>query len=117
MRRSVRLEVGYPSLDQGGSFAAQDGVDQAVELGGELDFGERVLSVAGGMGQLANQLGAVVKGHGHAVGNGRGIADREQGIFDDRGAAIRSMSRGSCKRSGVNWAAETSPSTRATAVQ
>ena len=87
MRRSVRLEIGYTSLDQGGSFAAQDGVDQTVELGGELGFGERVLSVAGGMRQLANQHGAVAKGHGDAVGNGRGVADREQGIFDDRGAA------------------------------
>ncbi|HKM56083.1 MAG TPA: hypothetical protein VJY33_21935, partial [Isosphaeraceae bacterium] len=48
MRRSVRLEIGDPSLDLDGSFAAQDGVDQTVELGDELDFGERVLGVAGG---------------------------------------------------------------------
>ena len=77
MRRSVRLEFGDPSLDLDGSFAAQDGVDQTVELGGELGVGEWVLGVAGGMRQLANEHGAVVEGHGDAVGNGRGVAGRE----------------------------------------
>src|SRR5271157_2587112 len=87
MGRSVRLETGDPSLNLDGSFAAQDGVDQTVELGGELGVGERVLSVAGGMRQLANKHGAVDKGHGNAVGYGRGVAVRERGIFDDPGAA------------------------------
>jgi len=77
MRRWVRLEFGDPSLDLDGSLAAQDGVDQTVELGGKLGLGEWVLSVAGGMRQLANKHGAVGKGHGDAVGNGRRVAEGE----------------------------------------
>ncbi len=87
MRRSVSLEIEDPCLDHGGSFAAQDGVDQAVKLGVELRIGERVLSVAGGMRQLANNHGAIGKGHGDAIGNGSGVSYRERGIFNDRGVA------------------------------
>ena len=83
MRGRVVFEAGYAVADLIGAVAAQDRVDQAVELVGELLVGERVLVVAGGNATSATSLRAVVERDGHAVGNAGGIAGGELGVFDD----------------------------------
>ena len=69
-----------------GAVAAQDRVDQAVELDGELLVRERVAVVAGRECDLGDELSAVVERDRHAVGNTRGIAGGELRVFDDASA-------------------------------
>ena len=84
--RRVVFQTQYSVPDGRGPLAAEDGVDQAVELVGELMVGERVLIVAGRKGDFFDQLGSVAQSHGHPVGNARGITGCELGVFDDFGA-------------------------------
>ena len=90
---------------------------QAVELGGELGVGERVLVVAGREGDLRDERGAVVERHRDPVGDAGGIAGGERGSSMTRGPRHEVEQGGVGQPLGVNWSAETSPSTRATAVQ
>ena len=52
MRRRIAVEPGNSLVNLLGAAAAEDRVDQAVELVGELRIGERVLVVARGKGDL-----------------------------------------------------------------
>ena len=74
------------SPDLVGPLAAQDRVDQPVELVGELVVGERVLVVAGGNATSETSVRAVVEGDGHAVGSAGGIAGGELRVLDHAGA-------------------------------
>ena len=86
MGRRIVFKPQHSVPDRLGLLATEHRVDQAVELVGELMIGQRVLIVAGGKGDLFDQLGSVTQGHGHAVGNARGITGRELGVLDDRRA-------------------------------
>ena len=84
--RRVVFEPGDAFEDLIGAVAAQDRVDQPVELDGELLVGERVAIVAGRECDLGDELSPVVERDRHPVGNSGGIAGRELRVFDDAGA-------------------------------
>ena len=61
MRPPIGLEAGHAISDGQGVRPSEDRVGQGVELVGELEVGQGVPVVAGGMGDLADELGAVLE--------------------------------------------------------
>ena len=111
VRGLVVLELGDTRDDLGGSVATEDGVDQLVELHGELVVGERVAVVAGRELRPRRRAGCRRR-----ASPSRGWeCPRDSpavsfGSSTTRVRATRSSRAGSLSRSAVNWRAETWPS-------
>ncbi len=86
MRRSVIFELGYALPDLIAVLPAQHRVDQAMELGRQLLVGEWVLVMAGRICDFRDELGSIVEGDGHPVGDAGRVAGRELRVFDNRRA-------------------------------